>query len=267
MRPKYSILILIFFLSSCADNSAEATSPPNNQTSITNTVPTESLAIPDNRFSNSYKIIIFGNSHVRGLDNLIETLIRKGNPSANIRILIAGGGFLDAPSSNDKRSDLLESEPWTHVILQGQKYSQSGVTVYPTTAAQAWIEKAKKHGITPILFPEHPQRGNDNEGRRVHLIHSSIAAKQKSCIAPIGLTWDKVIMIEPKLTLNSHDGNHASFLGRLLTAFSFYEVITGEPADLLTFIEESEVTESTQQLFKQLVSETIQSNQPCNFDI
>lgn len=73
-------------------------------------------------------------------------------------------------------------------------------------------------------------------------------------------------MIPPSLALHLDDGNHASFLGKLLTAFVFYEVITGKSADLLPFIENIEVADKIQQLLRLLASETIQSNQACTFD-
>ncbi|KGJ89710.1 hypothetical protein [Colwellia psychrerythraea] len=269
MRSTCSLIIILLTLSACSSDSVETSDPTPSQVDlidqpdIIEKIHSNNLAIPDNRFSNNYEVLIFGNSHTSKLSSLIETLISTGKPYAKIKIINAGGGFLD--NITQKRTDLLENNPWTHVILQGQKYSQSGSIIYPTTAAQMWIDKAKRYKITPILFPEHPQEGNTTEGGRVHRIHTSIANIQRSCVAPVGLAWDKVITIEPQLVLHSSDGNHAAFLGKLLTAFVFYEVITGEAADLLPFIKEIEVEESTQQLLKQLASETIQSNQPCLF--
>lgn len=116
------------------------------------------------------------------------------------------------------------------------------------------------------MFPEHPQRGFVDEGKRVHQLHMEISSKQKACVAPIGLTWDEVIMTTPTLKLHNADGNHASLTGRLLSAYVFYEVITGEAADLLPYIDTIDVDESIQQLLKQMASATIQANTPCIFD-
>lgn len=270
MRLIYSLFIIIVTLSACSGDSTEQEQAtkytPFNQGESSAT-PSQNLAIPDNRFANKYQVLIFGNSHVSGLDNLIKMIFRAGNPDVSVSIVNAGGGFLDEKSSKQRRSDLLTSKPWTHIILQGQKYSQSGTTTYPTISAQVWIDKAKTLNITPILFPEHPQRGDAKEGVKVHSIHRAIAALQKSCVAPVGLAWDKVISTEPRLALHSSDGNHASLMGKLLTAFVFYETITGEVADLLPTISAVTVPGSTQQLLKQLASETIQAHPPCKFDI
>ena len=73
-------------------------------------------------------------------------------------------------------------------------------------------------------------------------------------------------MTLPQLVLHTPDGNHAALTGQLLTAFVFYEVITGEAADLLPFIKDIDVNEATQQVLKQLASETIQAHQACLFE-
>lgn len=264
MRFTYCLLIILLSLYACSGNSTVSTDITSNNSELIEATP--NLAIPDNRFENNYRILIFGNSHVSGLSVLIQTLISTNNSHAKINVVNAAGGFLDDTASKQKRETLLEDKLWTHVILQGQKYSQSGKTNYSTTSTKEWIHKAKSFYITPILFPEHPQRGNTEEGSRVHAIHAGIIAEQKSCIAPVGLTWDKVIFTEPQLPLYNKDGNHASLIGKLLSAFIFYEVITGNSADLLPIINEIEVDASTQQLLKQFASETIRSNQPCIFD-
>lgn len=264
-RSLVTALTLSSLLAGCSNESE----PPNGKVEVEIVkveAPTNNLPVPDNRFSNDYKIIMFGNSHIIGLSHYITMLIEVGNPNADVKVFNAGGGFLDNSSMLQRRAKMLESEPWSHIILQGQKYSQSGIADYPTIAAQMWIGRSKVKGITPVLFPEHPQRGKSEEGRRVHDLHISIAAKQKSCVAPIGLTWDKVLMTMPNLILHNDDGNHASHMGSFLSALVFYEVITGESADLLPFIAELPFEESTQQLLGQIASEIIQANQPCTFE-
>ena len=227
--------------------------------------PATNVAVPDNRFSNSYSILIFGNSHTAGIGDLISQLITAEDPNTQVQIDSFGGGFLDDPSSNPGRLDRLQNQQWSHIILQGQKYSQSGTTTYPTTATENWIRLAKAQSTTPILFPEHPQRNDPHEGQRVHNLHTSISAVQAACIAPVGLAWDRVIALRPDLRLHHLDGNHASRIGKLLTAMVFYEVITGYRADLLPYNPALELSPEIQSFFGQIASETIAQHSPCAF--
>lgn len=223
------------------------------------------LALPDNRFSDTYRIVLFGNSHVSGLDRLLTTILEQGEPVATVYVENAGGGFLDDQGSRQRRTSLLQDDNWTHVILQGQKYSQSGITTYPITSAQRWIELAKSLNTTPIMFPEHPQRGNTKEGFRVHQIHTGIAELQTACVAPIGLTWDKALETKPELSLHHSDGNHAILAGKFLTAMVFYEVITGNSAELLPYIATIDVDQETQSLLRQMATQTLKEYPACQF--
>lgn len=266
MRISILATLLLPCLSACSQNSTDTSdsTPVRPPTEIP--TPDTNLLIPDNRSSDNYRVLLFGNSHTARQASLIRILISTEAPEVSIEIENAGGGFLVDNLNSTRQVAKLKNGSWTHVILQGQKYSQSGDRTYPTTAAQNWITKTKKKGATPILFPEHPQKGNTEEGMRVHLIHIGIARLQKSCVAPIGLTWDKVIATAPQLPLHHDDSNHASLTGSLLTALVFYEVITGRSADLLPYIPQINVEETTQQLLGQIASETIQGNQPCVFE-
>jgi hypothetical protein len=266
MMQRYLYLALLCLcLVACGQIEPETKSADQKPSLLVAGNPESNLAVPNNQQSSHYQILLYGNSHIARQAGLIKRLISTAEPQRLIDVENAGGGFLDENLASAKQVAKLEDGSWTHVILQGQKYSQSGSTIYPTTAAQHWIEKAKVNGATPILFPEHPQRGNADEGQRIHQLHTAISQQQKSCVAPIGLTWDKVLMISPQLPLHQSDGNHASLTGNMLTALVFYEVITGNSADLLPYIPEIDVDESIQQLLGQIASETVQLFPSCQF--
>ena len=95
---------------------------------------------------------------------------------------------------------------------------------------------AKEHKITPILFPEHPQKGDPAEAKQVYDLHLAISQKQPSCIAPVGFVWNRVLEIMPSINLHSADGNHTSYAGNVLTAMTFYQIITSELTDTMPFI-------------------------------
>lgn len=258
-------ILMLTAITGCKGGGQSATTAPPETVPIPPITKATNKAIPNNQHSEEMRIALFGNSHVSGLAPLIQQAISAGNPQRPVAVVNLAGGFLDNSQIQSTRESAITQESWTHLVLQGQKYSQSGTVTYPTSKAQAWIKLAKDYNITPILFPEHPQRGDTTEATRVHQLHVGIANQQSACIAPVGLVWDRVQLLAPNVVLHASDGNHASYTGKVLTTFVFYEVITGEPADLLPVIPEFNVPANTQQLFKQVVSEVLQTHTPCQF--
>ncbi len=266
---KIAFTLTLVFLTAC--NSSSSTEKKDTEVTTTSNTKNNKLdsyqaglAVPDNTQVNHYSILFFGNSHIANIPTFITQLIQYQFPNKTITTKrMPNGDYLaDRLNHPDSVNTLLDNT-WSHLILQAQKYSQSGSVDYPTTGAQTWIRMAKTQNTTPILFPEHPQRGNTQEAQRVHQLHLSIDEKETSCVAPVGLAWDKVIAINPAITLHASDGNHANLTGQLLSAFVLFEIITGYPADLLPYIDELDVAQETQTLFKQVASETVSEHRNC----
>jgi hypothetical protein len=216
----------------------------------------------------AYELLFIGNSHsaANGLPDLVATLIETGLPGKTANSAQAPGfGFLSDRLGDGVTQQSLDSRPWTHVILQAQKYSSSGLYDYPTDAAEIWIRLVKERNARPILFPEWPRRGNTEEGFRVHNLHLGIASRESACVAPVGLAWDESIASYPDLNLYAPDGNHSNLLGALLTAYVFYELFTGQPAVDLPYIPEIEVAADSQQRLRDVASSVVESNHAtCN---
>jgi len=225
----------------------------------------ENLAVPNNIETEVYRVLIYGNSHVSGLGSAIKELIEAQAPYKSVETVYGGFGFLDTLINNENATSKLLEGQWSHVIFQGQKYSQSGTTNYSTNATEQWIAMAKSVGATPILFPEHPQYNNPEEGKRVYELHVSISNRQMSCVAPVGLVWNRVQYTLPEITLHQFDGNHAEEKGTLLTAMIFYQVITGQSADLLEFDGSDILTSQQQSIFGQVISDTMAEYPDCPY--
>ncbi|MDR7121758.1 hypothetical protein [Rheinheimera soli] len=224
--------------------------------------------VPDNRYVDHYQILVFGNSHVRShnLTGLIRQFILAGRPGAVVDITVAGdGSYLDERLYNKVDLAFMQSRSWTHVILQGQKYSTTGLNSYPIDDSLIWLRAVKAQGATPVLFPEHGQDGNSTEGSRVHQLHQTIVATEPGCIAPVGLAWDKVWQQEPRMVLHEADGNHAALAGTFLTALVFYQSITGNNAELLGYFPQIPVPAEQQQFLRQMAAATLQQSPACPF--
>jgi hypothetical protein len=192
-----------------------------------------------------YELLFIGNSHssANKLPDLVAMLIEAGVQGKTANAERAPGWKFLAERLNDGVTQkTIEARAWSHVFLQAQKYSSTGMYSYPTDAAEEWIRRIKSTNAQAILFPEWPRRGNTEEGQRVYKLHLSIASREAACVAPVGPVWDATILKYPEITLHASDGNHSNTNGALLTAYVFYQVITGKNADELAYIPEINVS-------------------------
>ena len=228
---------------------------------------TTSYPLVDNSNASDYKILVMGNSHASALSPVLEQVLFLGQTGKSVDVhLSPGSGHLSGRVNDGYSEQTLESENWTHVILQGQKYSTTGTLTYPTDAAEYWIRGSKEQGATPILFPEHPRTGNTWEGQTLWELHTGIASRESACVAPVGLVWDEVIFRDTNLVLNQPDGNHAAEAGLLLTALVFYQIITGDPVESLPELSSLGVDTTNEQAMKQSAATILFNHRACNFD-
>jgi hypothetical protein len=263
---KLLMFAAVVLLVGCGSDSGEAlTAATGSPTDMSGYLTSERLL--DNSNSSAYKVLLMGNSHAAGLRPILERLLILGQPDKLVDVqLVPGNAFLAERVNDGVSEQELESEQWTHVIFQAQKYSSTRTVTYPTTAAEYWIRGSKELGATPIMFPEHPRRGNNWEGRTLWELHTGIAARENTCVAPVGLVWDEVLFRDPSLLLHEPDGNHASETGVLLTALVFYQIITGQPVESLSGLSEFNIDSATEQLMKESVSSLLFVYTPCDYD-
>lgn len=255
----YGLLLVI--LSACGGASDQAPARPPVAEE-----PAPPLPLPDNSMSSQYQVLLVGNSHVYSNDLawIIKQMILAGPKKAEAYVRPAvRSTFLDERVNDQMTLPVLKERTWTHVILQGQKYSTTGENYYPIDAALYWINKVKELKATPILFPEHPRLGNREEGQRVFELHQDIAAIDPACVAPVGPAWDAMAISWREVKLHYTDGNHAALAGSFLTALLFYQIITGETADTLDHIDAIDIPEQQQQWMRQTASAALQRYPAC----
>ena len=212
-----------------------------------------------------YAVLLIGNSHSsRGdLPRVLQQLLAAdGNTSVRVEAA-PHWAFLAQRLEDGKTQMILESGPWTHVVLQAQKYSTSGRYIYPTEAAEEWIRRTQSIGAQPVLFPEWARRGNAEEGARVHRLHMGIAAREPACVAPVGLAWEFMLDANPGIKLHRRDGNHANRKGALLSAYVLYATISGRPLEELPEIEIRGVPVDRQILLRTAAEQALSLFPPC----
>jgi hypothetical protein len=265
--------IWLFLLCLMACGGEQTTAPAVSTPPLSNNPPAQdpllvtNIQVPDNRKRNPLQILLFGNSHSgsHNLPGTLQILLQQGTGNTVGALRAGGAAYLDERLDDQVSRPLLESGSWTHLILQAQKYSTTGLYNYSTAGAKSWIALAKAKGITPVLFPEHPRAGNTEEGMRIFQLHQQIAAEQSACVAPVGPVWDQVRQQWPDLPLHSDDGNHAAPAGALLTAYILYQVISGQPAEALPDLPALQVPLSTQRILRQAASAGLRQYPACPF--
>lgn len=181
------------------------------------------------------KVLMMGNSHTVGSDlpARLGAMLRAGYPGKTVAIVVAPGSmFLEEHVKNASTLALLKGQSWSHVILQAQKYSSSGLFTYSIAEAVTLVGMARQANALPVLYPEWPRRGIA-ETDRIFDLHVSIAQQAPACIAPIGQAWDIALQRNPALPLYADDGNHSAAAGAQLTALVLYATLSGKsPAAL-----------------------------------
>ncbi|WP_138567076.1 hypothetical protein [Pseudoalteromonas phenolica] len=264
---KVILVFMLFSLLACGSSSdnekqivATSSVKQTTQTSQEKLPP----PIPINQYLASYKVALIGNSHSYGILETLRPVLEHYSGNSNVEVRALAFGYTDELIKDSKLIDELNSGQWSHLIIQGQKYSQSGNYVYSTNATEQFISIAKSLNIMPILFPEHPQKGDPLEGERVYELHKSIAQNQPSCVAPIGLVWNKAIAKLGSQYFYSSDGNHAAAYGFMSTSLTLAQIITGEIVDSDEQQIINSVPSDVQAELARIVSQTLAENAPCN---
>ncbi len=205
-----------------------------------------------------------GNSHTSSNDltRMVADMVRAGKPERTVASVEAPGWmFLEERVHDTPSITLLNSQNWSFVILQAQKYSTSGQFDYSTEEAKELIRMSRTRHAVPVMFPEWPQR-NVDETQRIYDLHVSIAQAEPACVAPIGQAWDLALAREPTLTLHAADGNHSAPAGAFLAALVLYATITGlSPLDLPN-LPQYPVNAGVQTTLRSIAAETVQTVPP-----
>ena len=102
-----SVAVMLCLISCSGGSESESATPVN--LSLNFLPPGKNTPVPDNRFAESYSILIFGNSHISGLGYRLEKIIESEGIATELHIDSLGGGFLDSPSSLATRQQRLKS--------------------------------------------------------------------------------------------------------------------------------------------------------------
>lgn len=209
-------------------------------------------------------LLFMGNSHssVSNLQGMVVEMVRAARPGKSVAAVEAPGWmFLEERIGHAPSISLLQSQDWSFVILQAQKYSTSGQFEYSTAEARQLIRMARQQHAVPIMFPEWPRRDVD-ETQLIYDLHVSIAQQEPACVAPIGQAWDLSLARHPELALHAADGNHSNPAGAFLAALVLSATMTGAAPLDVPPLGQFAVDENAQALLRAVADETVQTWPP-----
>jgi hypothetical protein len=188
---------------------------------------------PDDAGEVNYSFLVLGNSHTGTGSPFgqLEEMIRLRTEQPTTKMRLVGCAFLDDFAGSLEAIRTQVAVPNSYLVLQAQKYSQSGRHDYPVDVAVELARNGRADGCRVLMFPEWGQRGNPEEGRRVNRLHERIRdlanehlpeGTRPVEVVPVGLVWDRILAGHPELKLHASDGNHSTRLGGTVTALAFY---------------------------------------------
>ena len=207
-----------------------------------------SLLISTISIAQTEKTALFiGNSYifVNDLPGIINDIaLSKGN-TFNHQRNTPGGSTLAQHASDSNVQNLLSSEEWDYVILQGQSQNPSfppnqvANEVYPYAASLCEGIRQANTCSQPVFFMTWGRENGDAqncdfypplctyEGMQGRLTESytEMAEDNNTLLAPVGIAWKSIRENHPNIDLYSSDGSHPSIQGSYLAACVFYSVM------------------------------------------
>ncbi|NNJ54910.1 MAG: PKD domain-containing protein, partial [Bacteroidia bacterium] len=203
------------------------------------------------------KILFIGNSYTayNNLPSLVKNVAWSAGDTFLVQSHTPGGSRFLSHAGNPQVYDLIRSENWDYVVLQGQSQEPSwpdgqvASDVFPyakqlcdsirsinsCTVPLFYMTWGRKNGdaqncanwppvctykgMDSILYSNYQKMGDNNGGE----------------VSPVGAVWNYLRLNSPALELYSADQSHPSLKGSIAAAFTFYSAISRKDPSLITY--------------------------------
>lgn len=197
----------------------------------------------------SYNVLFIGNSltSANNIPKLLADLARSKGHSIDHTLYVRGGRRLMQHASDARLLELIRSQKWDYVFLQGQSqypaFSENQVrrdvfpyaralsdaikSAYPSTKIVFYQTMAHKNGDPNNIKVSLELGSYEGMQKRINQTYKTMASENGGILAPVGTVWQKVRQQRPDIQLYA-DIIHPNLTGSYLVACVFYKVIFRE---------------------------------------
>jgi len=173
------------------------------------------------------RILFIGNSHtyLHYMPQLLTELARLRGRTIVTGQSIGEGASLAWHWKRTATRDLIEKEPWSHVVLQERSRGALEDRASMHGHALRFNNIIRDSGARTVLFMTWAARGKNQDQAIITKAYEDIARACGAMLAPVGRAWESILAQPACENLFHRDGRHAGKAGAYLTACVFYALI------------------------------------------
>lgn len=195
------------------------------------------------------RILFIGNSYtyVNSLPEMVKGMAMDRHHPVEVKMVAFGSYTLedhwnDGEKTGKARAELANGT-WDYVVLQDQSEMPAMDPEYCLKAGAKWAAAIKKKGAVPVFYltPAHYEKPKEmiEFQNKLNSTYAQEARDGGGLLAPAGPAFLLSYRRDPGLRLHSQDNSHFNLYGTYLAACVIYSTITGESANGLITLRNS----------------------------
>jgi hypothetical protein len=158
---------------------------------------------------------------------MLSMLVKSENREVELTIdqCTGEGAGLEWHWKNATTRNAIAEKPWDYIVLQ----DRSGGPLEEPESFKKYAglldKEIRMQGARTLFFMTWANRSRPDTQKVLTQAYRMTARRLQAGLAPVGLAWETVRMMDPSLELYHQDGRHASPTGSYLTACVFYSVV------------------------------------------
>ncbi len=174
-------------------------------------------------------VLFIGNSHTyyNYMPQMLSALVNAEDRGFRLKVdqFTGEGAGLKWHWENPFSRNEIKKKPWDYVVLQDRSGGPLEEPDSFARHAKLLDEQIRKQGAKTIFYMTWANQMRPDTQAVLADAYKRVAFERNALLAPVGLVWEAVHLIDPDLALHHRDGRHANPVGSYLTACVFYSVL------------------------------------------